>query len=612
MPARLTLETGTASPQSCELTSDRSFCLGRNRHSAIVLRDEHASRQHAELFYREDSWHLRDCGATNGTRLNGQRIRDTVALEHGDLITIGDIRLRFSDANDATPPAGYKLNEEPIEEPVIAGDQNSTRLKVDELSALVQFLNDSLRETSPRGLLKLALSVVRSQTGATLCGFLNLDSDNPLPRVVVPADGSVDAQLSKHLTGQTLKTNASVWLARERTRDFESDSLAAFSDAICIPLRAPAPGSRPQDVSARTPLGALHVYKTNHPFTEHQFRFCEVLGGSLASTLRALRSRRALEADNSRLRFRAPNQDDQLIGASPAMQQLRNQITRLADRPCTVLIVGESGVGKELVALGLHRQSSRCDGPLVPVNCAAIVSSMPESELFGHEMGSFTGATRARPGHFQLADEGTLFLDEIGELSLDCQARLLRVLETRSFCPVGADTPVTVDVRIIAATNRDLEKEVREGRFRGDLYYRLGMSIKVPPLRDHLEDVEDLVEHFLKKLNEIYRRQVGLTPAAVERLAAHSWPGNVRQLRTVLETTVAMAEEDLVQANDLHLARETPPVDRPPSLNLEELQLWAMHEAMKQTGGNKAAAARLLGVHRETLINKLKHSGEEP
>jgi transcriptional regulator with GAF, ATPase, and Fis domain len=219
-----------------------------------------------------------------------------------------------------------------------------------------------------------------------------------------------------------------------------------------------------------------------------------------------------------------------------------------------VLINGESGVGKELVALGLHRRSSRADGPLVLVNCATIVSTMAEAELFGHEKGAFSGASRARPGHFQLADGGTLFLGEIGELSLGCQARLLRMLEDRSVHPVGANRPIQVDVRILAATNRDLGEEVREGRFRRDLYFRLeGMTIKVPPLRERLEDIPELVEYFLEKLRVDYHRPVGLSEAALERLQNFTWPGNVRQLRYVLEAAVAMNETGIIHAGDLHL-----------------------------------------------------------
>src|SRR5207253_7269042 len=218
----------------------------------------------------------------------------------------------------------------------------------------------------------------------------------------------------------------------------------------------------------------------------------------LSKSLSDLRSRRALEADNSRLRIHASGCDRDLVGDSGPMRQLRQQLSRLAERPKVVLISGESGAGKELVALALHRQSSRRDGPLVAVNCAAIAATMPEAELFGHCKGAFTGADRDHPGYFEQADMGTLFLDEIGELSEDCQAKLLRVLETGAFRPLGGRADAKADVRIIAATNRDLKRECLEDRFRKDLFFRLGVEIRVPPLRERREDIPVLVAHFLK------------------------------------------------------------------------------------------------------------------
>ena len=296
------------------------------------------------------------------------------------------------------------------------------------------------------------------------------------------------------------------------------------------------------------------------------------------------------------------------------MSNLRQQVRRLADTPCTVLISGESGVGKELVALALHRQSARQSGPLVTVNCAAISGSLAESELFGHVRGAFSGALRDHPGFFAQADMGTLFLDELGELSLDMQAKLLRVIETKSFRPVGAVAESRVDVRIIAATNRDLEQEAREGRFRRDLYFRLTSRIVVPPLREHLEDVPELVRHFLAHLSNEYRKRITLSEAALERLQTSSWPGNVRQLRSALEAAVALAaDRGTIHAGDLHLADDLGAIvpDRPTSLNLEELEAWAIRHALAQTNNNNTHAARVLGIHRDTLIKKLKKYGIE-
>jgi Nif-specific regulatory protein len=243
----------------------------------------------------------------------------------------------------------------------------------------------------------------------------------------------------------------------------------------------------------------------------------------------------------------------------------------------------------------------------VTVNCAAIPSSLLEAELFGHRKGTFTGATEDRAGLFEQADEGTLFLDEIGELSPECQAKLLRVLEGKGFRPVGGTSDVQADVRIIAATNRDLEQEVEEGRFREDLFYRLRIPIRVPPLREHAEDIPQLVDHFLRKLTVEYRRPVQLTEAALRRLCDYSWPGNVRQLRSVLETTVAMSDGGVIDADDLPLGPDRRrEVAGLPTLNLDDLEAEAVRQALRRTEGNKVQAAKLLGIHRDTLLLKMK------
>jgi Nif-specific regulatory protein len=249
---------------------------------------------------------------------------------------------------------------------------------------------------------------------------------------------------------------------------------------------------------------------------------------------------------------------------------------------------------------------------MVSVNCGAIPRDLAEAELFGNVKGAFTGAVVDRPGYFQQADDGTLFLDEIGELPLECQVKLLRVLETKSVQPVGGTAEIKVDVRVIAATNRDLEREVKEGRFRKDLFYRLGAPLKVPPLQDHAEDIPALVEHFLTKICVEFRRRVLLSESAQQRLQTYSWPGNVRQLRSVLEMAVAMSEDGaMIHASDLHLSGDEGPDDPVNTFNLEELEVLTIRRALSHTGGNNTKAAQLLGINRDTLINKLKKYGIE-
>jgi Nif-specific regulatory protein len=593
----LTVESGVASPRVCELDDKEVVQLGRSRESTIQLQDRHASRSHAQVFFRDGCFQIGHQTTTNGTRVDGRPIDIDTPLADGQVITIGDIHLRFELIADEPAEVPHL-----VAAPALAAE-DSTLFQADELSALLRLMHEPMGEATPHRLVNLALNIALQQTGADMAGYLGLEPGDPEQRLIVPAQASVNRKLSQQLTQLVLRERRSVWLCAPGSEVSGSDSLSDFCDALCIPLRP----------TGETPLGALHVYKTTRPFTPRQLRFCEVLAGSLAATLRVLRSRRALEADNRRLREHASAASDELVGQSQDLVRLRQRVRQLADGPCTVLIHGESGVGKELVALGLHGQSTRYAGPLVAVNCAAINGSMAESELFGHVKGAFTGAVRDHAGYFAQADMGTLFLDEIGELSLDLQAKLLRAIEYRSFRPVGATAEVKADVRIIAATNRDLDREVRDGRFRRDLFFRLTSRISVPPLREHLEDVPELVQHFLDLFAVEYRKRLRLSDAALERLMTFSWPGNVRQLRSVLEGAVAMAEPDgVIHAGDLHMVMDpltSPPPDCPASLNLEELEQWAIRHALVQTGRNIMQAARLLGIHRETLGLKLKKYG---
>jgi two-component system response regulator HydG len=615
MRARLTVEAGAAEPRVVDLSPEMTASLGRNNTNSLLLRDAKASRFQAEVFFAEGDWCVRNCSKTNATRLNGERIAEEARLLGGEVLSVGGVRIRFEllplEENGSAPPLVVPV---PAQLQCVASTPVSSGISAidpEGLTTLLRFTNASLAETTPHALVTLALETVQQQTKATVCGYLSFDAEDSELRVVLPAGAPVNAALSQQLNHK-VREGSLVWLNSPDASSSsleESGSLAAYVDAVCVPLRRNPSTSIAAPFGAG-PLGALHAYHTTRPFVEREVLFCEVLAGCLANALHILRYRRALEADNSRLRERAGRGGDELIGDSPAIRKLRADVANLASSPCSVLIEGESGVGKELVALALHRMSHRREGPLVTVNSAALTNSMSEAELFGHEKGAFTGAERARPGLFQQADEGTLFLDEIGELSQDTQARLLRVLEAKCVRPLMAKAEIKVDVRVIAATNRDLEKEYRVGRFRRDLFFRLGTRLRVPPLREHAEDVPALAAHFLGKLNLEYRRQVRLSPEALQRLQEYSWPGNVRQLRTVLETALAMSPVDVLRPADLRLgSEEGGPDGRPESLNLEELEARTIREAVRRSGGVLVKAARMLGIHRETLINKMRRYG---
>ncbi|MEJ2689004.1 MAG: sigma-54 dependent transcriptional regulator [Deltaproteobacteria bacterium] len=308
-----------------------------------------------------------------------------------------------------------------------------------------------------------------------------------------------------------------------------------------------------------------------------------------------------------------------IIGESPIMRELLEMIAYVAPTEATVLISGESGTGKELIAEALHRFSHRAKGPFVTVNCAALVDNLLESELFGHEKGAFTGADRRREGRFVQAHGGTLFLDEIGETSPAMQAKLLRALQEHEIQRVGGEEPLKVDVRILAATNRVLEDEVKNGTFREDLYYRLNVvNLVVPPLRERLSDVALLADYFLKKFSSKNKRQVnGITPQCMHVLQHYSWPGNVRELENAIERGIILMRGDYLEVDSLPLALTRlagqPGIAEegnvlPPS-SLEEAEKMVIAKVLQETGGNRSEAARRLNITRKTLLAKLRKYG---
>ena len=310
-----------------------------------------------------------------------------------------------------------------------------------------------------------------------------------------------------------------------------------------------------------------------------------------------------------------------LIGHSKAMQDLFRQIELVAGARSNVLIVGESGTGKELVANALHEHSPRHDARFLPINCAAIPAEILESELFGHERGAFTGATARKVGKFELADGGTLFLDEIGELPLEMQVKLLRVLEQREFMRVGGTETIRVDIRLVAATNQNLEKAVEQGRFRNDLYYRLKVvTLTIPPLREREGDVRILANHFLKEFaKENAREAMCFTSETMAALVGARWEGNVRELRNVVESLVVLALDQEIRLADLpeeYRAQAPtsaqdevtgePSADGAKGLTMEEIERRAILNALEKTGGNRTQAAELLDIGLRTLQRKIK------
>ncbi len=322
----------------------------------------------------------------------------------------------------------------------------------------------------------------------------------------------------------------------------------------------------------------------------------------------------ALVVENRQLKARLADLEEErtIVGQSPLTREAVDRVRQVAPSDATVLITGESGTGKELFAEMIHRLSHRSDGPFIAVNCAALPESILESELFGYEEGAFTGASEQKIGRFEAADGGTLFLDEIGEMSPQVQVKLLRVLQEGSFERLGANTPTEVDVRVVAATNRDLEEAMDAGEFREDLYYRLNViDIKIPPLRHRMEDVPLLAEHFLQIYCDKNDRQIsGFSQSALENLSSYDWPGNVRELENAVERAVVLDTDGLIDEDDLpdqvvSGQAEDRHITIPLGTSLDEIEKLVLHETLKMTQGDKKLAAKLLGIATRTIYRKL-------
>jgi two-component system, NtrC family, response regulator AtoC len=364
-------------------------------------------------------------------------------------------------------------------------------------------------------------------------------------------------------------------------------------------------------------LGAFDYLEK--PFEQEQIR--QVVAKAI-STYALSRKDARPEEPSERGRFR-------LVGQSPAIRQIYAVVEKVANTPSTVLISGESGTGKELIARALHENSNRHAGPFIKINCAAIPKTLMESELFGYDKGAFTGAVGAKPGRFELAHGGTLFLDEIGEIPVEMQVKLLRVLQESEFERVGGIKTIKVDVRLVTATNRDLLEEIGAGNFREDLFYRLNVvPIQIPPLRERREDIPLLADHFIAKFNERLKKQiVAISPEAVEQLVAYNWPGNIRELENLMERTILFCEGPEIHVSDLPpeiVGATVPPsgavgdeASRPAAGSLKEavraeterVERELIQRALDATGGNVTQAARKLKISRKSLQTKMKELG---
>jgi two-component system NtrC family response regulator/two-component system response regulator HydG len=336
---------------------------------------------------------------------------------------------------------------------------------------------------------------------------------------------------------------------------------------------------------------------------------------ALQTQIKKILSRRKMvqEIKDLRDRLRDKYRFENIIGSSPQMQSIFKTVHQIAGSRATVLITGESGTGKELIASAIHQNGDRADKPYIKVSCSALSENLLESEIFGHEKGAFTGAMFSRQGRFEIADTGTLFLDEIGEISLATQVKLLGFLQDREFERVGGNKKFKVDVRLIAATNKDIEKAVADGTFRQDLFYRLNViMISMPPLREKSSDIPLLVDHFVKKYNEENNKKIeGVTHNAMAALMAYNWPGNVRELENMVERAVVMCNERTIGRRYFPVVTDAKEIDREeippiPGSTLAEIEKYAIQKTLENVGGNRTRAAEMLGISLRKIQYKLK------
>ena len=616
MTPRLVAIAGPLKGKTFALTEEETS-IGRESANCICLSDPSVSRRHCTIKYDGALFKINDLESLNGTFVNDVPVKER-ALNHGDRVRVGNSVFLFLLEESGLPPGANEVLLEdttPVTNTALrlqAGDDLA--LAAHDLGALIRVgaaLNaaegmDALR----RELLNQLFQLLPAERGAILLlaeGGEGFASVFGLER---GGGACASVRVSRTVVRQVVE-GASGLLSNDVLRGEESgasESLVASgaSSLLCVPLVLLGKVTGVVYLDARTP-GAR--------FGERHLRLCAAVANVAAGALNAARRLERLEDENRRLRTDLDT-EHALIGESPSMRRVHEFIAKVAPTDSTVLIRGESGTGKELAARDIHRHSPRAAGPLVAVNCAALTETLLESELFGHEKGAFTGAYARKLGRLELADGGTIFLDEVGEMPTHVQTKLLRVLQEREFERVGGTRPLKVDIRVIAATNQDLDEAIRRGTFRRDLFYRLNVvSLTMPPLRERREDVALLANYFAAKYGAKCKRQIdGISGAARARLAAYDWPGNVRELENAIERAVVLGTTDTILVEDLPeaLLEAEPPAGSPPVKYHEavkEAKRQLVANALEQAGGDYGEAARLLGIHPNNLHRLLRNLG---
>ena len=633
MNARLLALNGPIA-QTTFLLPDSEVTIGRSASNDLSIPDRILSRQHCAISRQDDSYSIRDLGSRHGTLVNGIPISQQL-LKVGDQIELGNSVFVFLAGEAEARPQGNRAElsdsgEMPgaqtllrREDSVYANLDTTTpdfptggRVARD-LSTLLKIAHNisAVRDSESLAwqLLGMAFDVVPAERGAMMAFASDPEEATwsiAWDRVMGPG---VPVRVSRTVVQRVLQEQSGLMIRDISSTDALRGSVS-FSEfpvhsLICVPL------------TMKGRISALMYVDTrdaNVHFDDNHLQMMTAIAGIASLALENIAHLEALTQENQNLRSQITIEHN-MVGASARMREVFQFIQRVAPTESTVLILGESGTGKELVARAVHRNSPRAKGPFVAINCAAIAESLLESELFGHEKGAFTGAVGQKKGKIEMASGGTVFLDEVGELAAGLQAKLLRVLQEREFERVGGTRPIKIDIRVVAATNRNLQEAVQAGSFRKDLFYRLNVvAIEVPPLRERREDIPDLVEHFIQKTaRKCNTRPKSLSPAARSSLTNYDWPGNVRELENAIERALVLGSTDSILVEDLP---ETIFETGAPASGaatkyagaVKDTKKQLILEALEQANGSYIEAAKALGLHPNSLLRLIRRLDLKP
>ncbi|HEY0320684.1 MAG TPA: sigma 54-interacting transcriptional regulator [Pyrinomonadaceae bacterium] len=611
--------------------ADEACSIGRESANQLCVSDASVSRRHCVINKEDGRFRLSDLESLNGSFVNGVPIKERY-LEHGDQIKLGDTLFLFllHEGEAQSPPNPVIVSEEMFistHSTIRMTSHDSLLLQPDKLleslpanARLARHLNALLKistainsvrglEALQKQLLELVFEVVPAERGAILLVGESLDEFASIFGFDKAAGENRPVQVSRTIIFKVMDEKSAIMsndvTASPGLSTSESIIASRIRSILCVPL-----------VSFEKLLGVIYLDGSDVAarFDKDHLELMTAVAGIAAVALDNARHVEWLESENQRLQ-KAVEADHSMIGESKRMKQVYQFLAKVAPTDSTVLIRGESGTGKELAARAIHLHSPRSTKPFVAINCAALTESLLESELFGHEKGAFTGALTQKKGRLEVADTGTIFLDEIGELAPQMQAKLLRVLQEREFERVGGTRPIKVDVRVIAATNKELEDAIKTGDFRQDLYYRLNVvSIVMPPLKERREDIPLLASYFAAKFSKKSKRQVmGISQSARAYLTNYSWPGNVRELENAIERAVVLGSSNQILPEDLPeavLETATSPKGAAPAQYhdaVREVKKQLILKAMEQAEGNYTEAAKILGVHPNYLHRLIRN-----